>query len=223
MKKRTLLSWSSGKDSAWALQLLSQQPDIELVGLFSTINAAAQRVAMHAVRNELLQQQARQIGLPLQLIPLPFPCGNAEYEAIMTRFIAEIRQQHIDCVAFGDLFLEDIRQYREDRLAGTGIEPLFPLWGLPTGQLARDMISAGLRARVTCVDPKLLPPELAGRDYDEAFLAELSAGIDPCGENGEFHTFVYDGPMFRAPVAIRPGEVVQRDGFVFADLLPAAP
>ncbi len=220
MKKRTLLAWSSGKDSAWALHLLRQNPDIEPTGLFCTINEVAQRIAMHAVRLELLQQQVLRIGLPLHLLPIPSPCSNEQYEAVMGDFVRQARREGIDCLAFGDLFLEDIRRYREEKLAGSGLTPLFPLWGMATDRLAREMIGAGLRARVTCVDPKVLPAEFAGRDFDANFLADLPEGVDPCGENGEFHTFVFDGPMFRSPLPIRNGPVVHRDGFVFADVMP---
>ncbi len=220
MKKRTLLAWSSGKDSAWALHLLRQNPDIEPTGLFCTINEVAQRIAMHAVRLELLQQQVLRIGLPLHLLPIPSPCSNEQYEAVMGDFVWQARREGIDCLAFGDLFLEDIRRYREEKLAGSGLTPLFPLWGMATDRLAREMIGAGLRARVTCVDPKVLPAEFAGRDFDANFLADLPEGVDPCGENGEFHTFVFDGPMFRSPLPIRNGPVVHRDGFVFADVMP---
>ncbi len=221
MKKRTLLAWSSGKDSAWALHLLRQNPDIEPAGLFCTINEVAQRIAMHAVRLELLQQQVLRIGLPLHLLPIPSPCSNEQYEAVMGDFVRQARREGIDCLAFGDLFLEDIRRYREEKLAGSGLTPLFPLWGMATDRLAREMIEAGLRARVTCVDPRVLPAEFAGRDFDATFLSDLPDGVDPCGENGEFHTFVFDGPMFRSPLPIRNGPVVRRDGFVFADVMPA--
>jgi uncharacterized protein (TIGR00290 family) len=221
MKKRTLLAWSSGKDSAWALHLLRQNPDIEPAGLFCTINEVAQRIAMHAVRLELLRQQMLRIGLPLHLLPIPSPCSNEQYEAVMGDFVRQACREGIDCLAFGDLFLEDIRRYREEKLAGSGLEPVFPLWGMATDRLAREMIEAGLRARITCVDPKVLPAGFAGRDFDARFLADLPEGVDPCGENGEFHTFVFDGPMFSSPLPIRGGQVVRRDGFVFADVMPA--
>jgi uncharacterized protein (TIGR00290 family) len=221
MKKRTLLAWSSGKDSAWALHLLRQNPDIEPAGLFCTINEVAQRIAMHAVRLELLRQQVLRIGLPLHLLPIPSPCSNEQYEAVMGDFVLQTCREGIDCLAFGDLFLEDIRRYREEKLAGSGLTPLFPLWGMATDRLAREMIEAGLRARVTCVDPRVLPAEFAGRDFDATFLSDLPDGVDPCGENGEFHTFVFDGPMFSSPLPIRNGPVVRRDGFVFADVMPA--
>lgn len=218
--KRTMLSWSSGKDSAWALHVLRRQPRFEVVGLFCTVNLAFDRVSMHAVRVELLRQQAERVGLPLQLIRIPYPCSNEEYEAIMGEFVDGAREQRVECFAFGDLFLEDVRQYRVDKLAGTGIEPVFPLWDLPTAELALEMVALGLRAKITCVDPKQLPPDFAGLDYDAAFLAKLPPGVDPCGENGEFHSFVYDGPMFAGPVSIEVGQTVTRDGFVFTDILP---
>ena len=218
--RKTLLSWSSGKDSAWALHVLRQQPDIEVIGLFSTINQAFDRVAMHAVRVELLQRQAEEVGLPVQLIPIPNPCSNPEYEAIMGNFVEDAKQQGVECFAFGDLFLEDIRKYREAKLAGTGITPIFPLWGMPTKALANKMVSSGLRARITCIDPKHLSLDFAGEEYDQSFLDRIPANVDPCGENGEFHTFAFDGPMFKNAVDAAVGETVSRDGFVFTDLLP---
>jgi uncharacterized protein (TIGR00290 family) len=223
VKRKTLHSWSSGKDSTWALHILRQRPGIDVVGLFCTFNQAFDRVAMHGVRIELVRQQAESVGLPIELIPIPHPCSDDDYAAIMARFVEQAKGQGIDCFAFGDLLLEDVRQYREDRLAGTGIAPLFPLWGTPTKELSREMVSGGLRAIVTCLDPRHLPAELAGQDYDEAFLERLPVGIDPCGENGEFHTFAFDGPMFREPVRVSVGETVSRDGFVFTDLLPERP
>jgi uncharacterized protein (TIGR00290 family) len=219
MMKKTLLSWSSGKDSAWALHILHRQPDIEVTGLFCTVNQEFRRVAMHAVRIELLRQQAEYVGLPLRLIPIPHPCSDSEYNTIMTDFIKEARQQGIECFAFADLFLEDIRRYRETNLAGTGITPIFPLWGIPTKQLSEEMVNSGLRARITCIDPKYLASDFAGQEYDLSFLDRLPASVDPCGENGEFHTFAYDGPMFRKAVNIFAGETVSRDGFIFTDLL----
>ncbi|PYV90209.1 MAG: ATP-binding protein [Acidobacteria bacterium] len=221
--KRVLLSWSSGKDSAWALHLLRQQEEYDVVGLFTTLNQAFDRIAMHGVRRVLLEAQAQALGLPLQMIPIPWPCSNAEYERIMASFCLEARQSGIDAIAFGDLFLTDIRQYRETQLKGTGLEPLFPIWGLPTEALAQEMIAAGVRAKLTCVDPKRLASGFAGRDFDEALLGDLPEGVDPCGENGEFHSFVYAGPMFQCPLGIQAGEITERDGFVFADLLPGFP
>lgn len=219
---KVLLAWSSGKDSAWALHLLRQQPDLEVVALFTTLNGAADRVAMHAVRRELLQQQADRTGLPLWTVDLPWPCSNADYERLMSGVCERAVREGISAVAFGDLFLEDIRAYRISQLEGTGLQPLFPVWGLPTAQLARDMLAAGVRAKVTCVDPKQLDPSFVGRDFDQAFLDALPPAVDPCGENGEFHAFVYASPVFRTgPIPIRSGEIVERDGFTFADVLPA--
>jgi len=214
------LSWSSGKDSAWALHVLRQRPEYEVTGLFCTVNRDFQRVAMHAVRVALLERQAEAAGLPVRVIPIPNPCTNADYEAVMSEFVSESRQQGIEYFAFGDLFLEDIRRYREDRLAGTGITPIFPLWDRPTKELSRDMVTGGLRARITCIDPARLSPEFAGHEYDKSFLNRLPETVDPCGENGEFHTFAFDGPMFDKAVNVGVGETVSRDGFVFTDLLP---
>ena len=218
---RTLLSWSTGKDSAWSLYALRQRPDVDVVGLVTTVNAAFDRVAMHGVRLSLLEAQANAAGLPLHVLPIPYPCPNAEYERIMGAFVAEQAAAGVEAMAFGDLFLEDIRHYRETKLAGTGIAPLFPLWGIETARLAREMIAGGLEAYVTCVDPKKLPASFAGRRFDAALLGELPAGVDPCAENGEFHTFCCAGPMFDQPIAVEVGDVVTRDGFVFCDVIPA--
>nr|WP_199067084.1 adenine nucleotide alpha hydrolase [Chromobacterium sp. ASV5] len=219
-KKKTLLSWSSGKDSAWALHALRQDPAVELAGLFCTVNQAFQRVAMHAVRVELLRRQAEALELPLFIVEIPYPCDNQDYAARMAAFVACCREDGVEQMAFGDLFLEDVRRYREENLAGSGIAPVFPLWGLPTAELAQTMIASGLKARLTCLDPKKLPRELAGQDFGQTLLDALPADADPCGEHGEFHSFAWDGPMFRRPVAHRVGETVERDGFVFTDLLP---
>jgi uncharacterized protein (TIGR00290 family) len=221
VKPRALLAWSSGKDSAWALHVLREAGEVEVVGLLTTLDEAHDRVAMHDVRAALLRAQAEAAGLPLTTVPLPWPCSNEQYEAAMSRALADARRAGVAVVAFGDLFLEDVRRYREERMAGTGLAPIFPLWGQPTAALARTMIAGGLRARLTCVDPRQLAPAFAGREFDEALLAELPASVDPCGERGEFHSFAHAGPMFRHPIAVRGGEVVERDGFVFADLLPA--
>ena len=219
--KKTLLSWSSGKDSSWTLYKLQQDPGVELLGLFTTINEEANRVAMHAVRRQLLELQAERAGLPLHLIPIPQPCSNEQYEAAMRRFLDTAMAKGATHMAFGDLFLEDIREYREKNLVDSGFAPLFPIWGEDTHALARRMLAAGLRARVTCVDPKQLSRDFAGREFDQAFVDELPTGVDPCGENGEFHTFAYAGPMFDRPIAIDVGETVERDGFVFTDLTTA--
>jgi uncharacterized protein (TIGR00290 family) len=194
---------------------------VEVVGLLTTVNEAFDRVAMHAVRRQLLEAQAAAAGLPLVVVSLPWPCSNEVYDARMAAAMASAREQGIAAMAFGDLFLEDIRRYREERLAPTGLVPLFPLWGRPTRTLAEEMMRSGLKARLTCVDPRVLAPRFAGREFDRALLDDLPATVDPCGERGEFHTFAWDGPMFRRPVPIRLGETVTRDGFVFADLLPA--
>jgi len=218
--KKVLLSWSSGKDSVWALHLLRQQPDIEVVALLTSFNSAADRVAMHAVRRALVDAQAARTGIPQWSVDLPWPCSNAEYEERMRGVCQRAFTEGITAVAFGDLFLQDIRDYRERQLLGTGLEPLFPVWEIPTAKLARDMIVAGVKARITCVDPAQVDRTFAGRDFDQALLDSLPDGVDPCGENGEFHTFVYDAPVFSSPIAVRMGEIVERDGFVFADVLP---
>jgi uncharacterized protein (TIGR00290 family) len=220
--KNVLLSWSSGKDSAWALRLLLRQPDIKVVGLFTTFNGAADRVAMHAVRRSLVEEQARLTGLPLWAVDLPWPCSNADYEKIMGGVCERAVGDGITAFAFGDLFLEDIRAYRERQLHGSGLEPMFPVWGIPTHELAREMIAAGVKAKITCVDPSL-GKSLAGRDFDLDFLDSLPPGADPCGENGEFHTFVYEAPVFSKPLDVHTGEIVERDGFIFADVISSVP
>ena len=221
VKPRVLLSWSSGKDAAWVLHMLRQAWDVEVVGLLTTLSADGDRVAMHAVRRTLLEAQVRAAGLPLLAVPLPWPCSNAEYEEATARALGEARERWgITHVAFGDLFLEDVRAYRERQMTQVGLTPLFPLWGLPTRALARDMIAGGLEAWLTCIDPRRLPESLAGRAFDAALLEALPPDVDPCGEAGEFHTFAFAGPMFSHPVPTTLGEVVARDGFVFADLLP---
>ncbi len=214
------MSWSSGKDSAWTLHLLRQQPDIQVTALLTTFNSAANRVAMHAVRRALVEAQAEQTALPLWAVELPWPCSNLEYEERMRAVCQRATTEGITTIAFGDLFLQDIRDYRVRQLQGSGLEPLFPVWQIPTGQLGRDMIAAGVKAKITCVDPSKLAKSFAGRDYDLRLLQVLPPEIDPCGENGEFHTFVCDAPVFSRPIGVRVGEVVERDGFVFADVLP---
>jgi uncharacterized protein (TIGR00290 family) len=217
--RNVLLSWSSGKDSAWALHLLSQRNDVRIAGLLTTFNSAADRVAMHAVRRSLVLAQAQRIGVPLWPVELPWPCSNAAYEEIMRKVTERAVAEGIEAVAFGDLFLEDVRAYRERQLEGTGLEPLFPVWKIPTRQLALEMIAAGVKAKLTCVDPSKLERSFAGRDFDLELLQDLPEQIDPCGENGEFHSFVYEAPVFSAPIDVRVGEVVERDGFVFADVI----
>jgi len=221
---RVLLSWSSGKDCAWALYVLRLCPDIEIVGLLTTFNEAADRVAMHAVRRELVQAQADAVGVPLWPVMLPWPCSNEQYEARMHEAIERAKREHVDQIAFGDLFLEDVRAYRIKMMQGTGIEPIFPVWTTPenTPELARKMLRKGVRAVLTCVDPKQLPEKFVGRDFDESLLVDLPPGVDPCGERGEFHTFCYDGPMFRNEIPVQLGETVVRDGFAFRDVLPDA-
>lgn len=217
--KRVLLSWSSGKDSAWALHLLRRDPAIELVGLLTTLNAEFDRVAMHSTRRSVLEAQAAAADLPLWVVPLPWPCSNEVYEQRMAEACKRAIDAGVEAVAFGDLFLEEVRAYRERQLAPTSLEPLFPLWQMPTDELARTMIAGGLRARLTCVDPKQLPGSFAGREFDEALLRDLPSEADPCGERGEFHTCVYAGPMFSGPLHLEAGEIVERDGFVFADFV----
>jgi uncharacterized protein (TIGR00290 family) len=216
--RKLLVSWSSGKDSAWALHCLRQRADFEIAGLLTTFNQAFDRVAMHSTRRALVEAQARAAGLPLHAVPLPWPCSNAQYETAMREACDAAVASGVDTMAFGDLFLEDVRRYREERLEGTGLTPVFPVWGLPTLRLAEDMIASGLRARLVCVDPRKLPREFAGRDFDADFLRDLPPEVDPCGENGEFHSFVYAGPMFSEPIPVESGEVVERAGFVFADV-----
>jgi uncharacterized protein (TIGR00290 family) len=222
--KRVLLSWSSGKDSAWTLHTLRQEKDVEIKGLLTTFNDAFDRVAMHAVRRALAEAQSAAAGLPLWSVPLPWPCSNEEYAKLMSDVIARARLEGITHVAFGDLFLEDVRDYRIRQLEGTGVAPLFPIWSSEKGTpgLARRMLASGLRAVITCVDPKQLDPSFVGREFDATLLAELPKSVDPCGEKGEFHTFCYDGPMFTAPIEVTRGERVEREGFHFIDLLPGA-
>ena len=215
---KTILSWSSGKDSAWSLKMLRDDPDIEVVGLLTTINEIADRVAMHGVRRSILEAQAAATGLPLHVVGLPWPCTNEDYERLRGDWVRAQVSAGVEAIAFGDLFLEDIRAYREQKLDGTGLKPLFPLWGKPTRALAEDMIDSGLVTYVATVDPAKLDASFAGRVFDRAFLADLPDGIDPCGENGEFHTCAAAGPMFSRALPIRAGDVVTRDGFVFADL-----
>jgi uncharacterized protein (TIGR00290 family) len=215
------VSWSTGKDSAWMLHMLEAQHPGCVAGLLTTINEAFDRVAMHAVRRALVEAQAAAAGLPFYAIDLPWPCSNEIYEARMARAVATLETDGFTHIAFGDLFLEDVRRYREERLAGTRLTPLFPLWKTKsTRALAEDMIAGGLRACLTCVDPRVLPPDFAGRPFDSALLADLPAGVDPCGENGEFHSFVWGGPMFSEALQVEVGERVERDGFVFADVMP---
>ena len=220
MKKKTLLSWSSGKDSAWALHVLRNNSDIDLLGIFTVMNERFDRVSMHSTRRELLQRQADATGLTLEIINLPDSCTNEQCDAIMGQFVREAIANGIECMAFGDLFLEEIRQYRINQLKGTGIEPIFPLWGIPTGLLAEQMLSSGVEAYVSSVDLKKLPAHIAGQRWTRDLIIKFPQGCDPCGENGEIHTIVVDGPMFRSPVRITIGEVIERNGFAYADIIP---
>jgi uncharacterized protein (TIGR00290 family) len=221
--KRVLLSWSSGKDSAWTLSALRHDPTVEVCGLLTTLNTEFDRVAMHGVRRTVLEAQAVAAGLPLWAVPLPWPCSNEIYEQRMAETCQRAVDEGIDAIAFGDLFLEDVRAYRERNLAPTGLEPLFPLWKIPTDKLAREMIAGGLRARISCIDTQKLPASFAGREFNEELLRDFPPDIDPCAERGEFHTCVYAGPMFAAPLPLETGEIVTRDRFVFADFLIPAP
>jgi len=212
------VAWSSGKDSAFALHEARASGDLDVIGLLTTLTEDYGRVSMHGVREAILDRQAEALGLPCRKVRIPAGCLNADYERAMGAAMSEARADGIERVVFGDLFLEDVRAYRERMLAGSGIEPVFPLWGRPTPALAAEMVAAGLRARIVCLDPRRLPASFAGREFDAALLAELPADVDPCGENGEFHTCVTGGPMFRQSLDVVPGETVERDGFVFADL-----
>jgi uncharacterized protein (TIGR00290 family) len=214
-----LLSWSGGKDSAWALHVLRQEAKYEVVGLLTTINDAFRRVAIHGYREVLLDAQAAATELPVWKVDLPFPCTNAEYETRMAVVLERAVAEGIHGIAFGDLFLEEIRAYRLRQLEGTGLEAVFPVWGIPTDELAETMVSEGLRAFLTCVDPRVLDRSFAGRRFDAKLLKELPAGVDRCGERGEFHTFACEGPMFSRSIAVEPAEVIERDGFVYAELL----
>lgn len=215
---RTWVSWSSGKDCTYALAEARADPRLEVTGLLVTINADADRVAMHATRRSLLRQQARSLGLALHVVEIPSPCPNEVYEQRMAQAWGSAYDEGVRAVVFGDLHLADVRAYRESALSGSGITPVFPLWGRATGPLAHDMVAGGTRAMLTCLDPTKLPARLAGHGFDEELLARLPADVDPCGENGEFHTFVFDGPGFAYPLDVAVGDVVERDGFVFADV-----
>lgn len=219
-KPKAWLSWSSGKDSAWSLHVMRQRGDVEIAALLTTVNLKYQRVAMHAVRESVLDAQATAVGLPLVKVSIPSPCPNEVYERAMADAMARARAVGVTHMAFGDLFLEDIRQYREENLVKCGMTPLFPLWLKDTRELAHEMIGSGLRAYLTCVDPRKLDAKFAGRVFDKELLADLPAQVDPCGENGEFHTCVVAGPMLASPIDLSVGEIVERDGFVFADLIP---
>lgn len=217
--KKTLMSWSGGKDSAWALHTLRQNSEYQIAALLTTVNEAFGRVAIHGYREELLDLQAAAVGLPVWKIPLPFPCTNAAYESRMEAVCTRAVCEGFHAIAFGDLFLEDIRAYRVEKLAGTGLEPIFPIWGIPTDKLAREMVETGLRARITCIDPRHLSAAFCGRVFDAEFLADLPASVDPCGERGEFHSFACAGPMFSQPIPVRHTHCVERDGFVYGELI----
>ena len=226
MSRPALLSWSGGKDSAWTLHRLRSDPqwaDLELVGLLTTVNRHFGRIAIHGVREALLYVQAEAANLPVWLVDLPWPCSNVAYQAAMEPVLRRAVREGVQAIAFGDLFLEDIRRFRETALQPFGLDPLFPLWGEPTPQLAQEMVTGGLQAWLTCLDPQQLDPRFAGRRFDQSLLADLPPGVDPCGERGEFHTFVSAGPMFRRSIDVYPGETVVRDGFVYTDLLPMEP
>jgi len=222
-REKIWLSWSSGKDSAWSLHTLRQGSEYEVVALLTAVNQEYNRVAMHAVRESLLEAQAAALGLPLVKVAIPSPCPNVVYEHAMAQTMERARAEGINRVAFGDLFLEDVRKYREEKLAAVGMNPVFPIWGLETRALAHEMVRSGLRALVTCVNPKLLDARFVGRIFDAQFLADLPESVDPCAERGEFHTCVYAGPMFKQPLDVRAGQIVTRDGFVFADALLPEP
>jgi uncharacterized protein (TIGR00290 family) len=217
---KTLISWSTGKDSAWMLHVLRREGAGTAAALLTSINEHAARVSMHGVREVVLRAQAEATGLPLIVVPLPYPCSNEIYEERMAAVVAQAAADGFTHIAFGDLFLEDIRRYREDRLQGTGLTPLFPLWGQPTGALAREMIAGGLRAKIACLDPRQMPRTFIGADFDRALLDALPSTVDPCGERGEFHTCVTAGPMFSREIPLELGDTVERDGFLFADLRP---
>jgi len=218
-RPQALVSWSSGKDSAWALETARRHNNIDIVGLLTTVTEGYDRVSMHGVREEILDRQAAALGLPCRKVRIPPGCVNADYELALSQAMAGARAEGITRLIFGDLFLEDVRRYREDRLSGSGIEPVFPLWGRETRELAAEMIAAGLQAVVVCVDPRAVSETLAGRRFDRSLVRDLPAGADPCGERGEFHTCVLAGPMFREKLALRPGPIVAREGFVFADFV----
>ncbi len=218
---RAWLAWSSGKDSLWALHLARESGEVAVVGLLATITDPYRRVSMHGVRESLVEAQAAALGLPLHVVRIPSPCSHDEYEAQMARAMEEARQSGVTHVVFGDVRLADVRAYREERLGSVGMEAAFPLWGRDTRALAEEIIAGGVRAVVSCLDPRKTPRDLAGREFDRELLRQLPDEVDPCGENGEFHTFAWDGPGFAAPIAVEVGETVERDGFVFTDVLPA--
>src|SRR5271156_2963512 len=218
-RPKAWLAWSSGKDSAWALHVTRRRRDFDVVALLTTVNRTHNRGAMPAVRASLLEAQAASSQLPLVVVPIPSPCSNQEYEVAMAAAMDQARSQGVTQIIFGDLFLDDVRRYREEKLAACGMKPAFPLWGIPTRQLAEEMIASGLKSFITCVDPRKLDKSFAGREWDAGLFSDLPPSVDCCGKNGEFHTFAFAGPMFREPIGVRRGEIVEREGFVFADLL----
>jgi uncharacterized protein (TIGR00290 family) len=218
-RPKAVVAWSSGKDCAWALHAVRTAGRVDIVGLLTTVTGTFDRVSMHGVRSEILQAQAAALGLPVRRVSIPYPCPNEVYEREMTRALAALAGEGVSQVIFGDLFLADVRAYREQRMAGTGLSPVFPLWGRDTGRLAQEMVSGGVDATIVCLDPRRLPAKFAGRKFDARLLSELPGDVDPCGERGEFHTCITGGPMFDRALDVRPGAVVERDGFVFADLV----
>ena len=220
-KPKAWIAWSSGKDSAWALHVAREAGEVDIVGMLSTVTRDYERVSMHAVRQTLLRRQAQEAQLPLHEVLIPAECSNEDYETAMKEAMDKAKAEGVTRVVFGDLFLEDIRRYRQEQLAKVDMTPVFPLWARDTTALAREMIAGGLKAYLTCIDPRKMPRELAGHAFDEALLAKLPEGVDPCGENGEFHSFAWDAPVFERPIDVRVGETVERDGFVFTDVLPA--
>ena len=218
MPGKAVVAWSTGKDCAWALHRVRSVGSLEVVGLLTTVTEMFARVSMHGVRREIAEAQARALHLPLRTVPIPFPCPNVVYERAMLKAVEQLRNEGVTHLIFGDLFLADVRAYREARLQDTGLLPVFPLWGTPTRALAEEMIDQGMETRIVTLDPRLVPRSFAGRTFTRALLDELPAGVDPCGERGEFHTCVTAGPMFDRPIRVVPGPVVERDGFVFADL-----
>jgi uncharacterized protein (TIGR00290 family) len=217
-RPRCVLNWSSGKDSAWALHLLREAGDVDVVGLLTTVNEEFDRVTMHAVRRELLLGQAHAVGLPLTIVALPSSCTHEDYELRMGEVVQRLKSEGVEAMAFGDLYLQDVREYRERQLSKVGLRALFPLWKQPSDEVASRMLDAGMRAVVTCVDPRALDHTFVGREWNTELLRDLPESVDPCGENGEFHTFVYDGPVFSHPLSVERGEVLERDGFVFRDV-----
>ena len=216
--KKTWVCWSTGKDSTYTLYTLLQNPEVQVTGLLTTIHQDNETVAMHSTRKELLEKQSEMLGLPLETVPIPQQCVNRVYEEQMKKAMEKASLQGVQQVAFGDLFLEDIRQYRENQMSKTHLKPTFPLWKKSTKELAHDMIDWGAKALITCVDTQQISKEFIGRNFDKEFLKSLPDTVDPCGENGEFHTFVYDCPLFKKPIPIQTGEVVKKDHFVFIDL-----